>query len=143
MSASSSLFLVVALAFLVISANTLKCWFGNDRSGKIEQQCEPGTVFCAKTNCMRKYDKMRGIGYGCQANSSICDLGYIDNPLVKCENFQCCRGNLCNGVPDRVFHGRPYWNSGVIGLRTPLGICSIVFAVLIAAILSAEFVNWF
>ncbi|KAL3084297.1 hypothetical protein niasHS_009785 [Heterodera schachtii] len=136
MSASSSLFLVFVLACLAMPANTLKCWLGNDVFGKFEQHCEPGTVVCSWANCLRKIDNIRVIGMGCEPNSSVCGLAYVDHQYFKCENIQCCRDDFCNGVPDRVDPGRPDWRSGVIGLHTPLRIGSIIFAMLIASIFS-------
>ncbi|KAL3092142.1 hypothetical protein niasHT_021277 [Heterodera trifolii] len=140
MPASPSLFLVVVLACLTKPASTLKCWLGNDVFGKKEQHCEPGTVVCSKANCLRKLDQIRVIGMGCEPNSSVCGLAYVDHKDSKCENFQCCRDDFCNGVPDRVDPGfrRPDWRSGVIGLHTPLGIGSIIFAMLLVAIFSGK-----
>ncbi|KAL3084295.1 hypothetical protein niasHS_009783 [Heterodera schachtii] len=158
MSASSSLFLVVALACLVISANsefqaaaaaaaakrnvqTLKCWWGNVQLGiwKIQQCEEPGPVFCANFHCLEKTYQIQSTSMvGCQYNSSRCEPGfYIEVNSTKCD-AQCCHGDFCNGKSDMIL-GHP---SGVIGLHTPLSIGCIVFAMLIATVFSVEFVKW-
>ncbi|KAL3099325.1 hypothetical protein niasHT_021892 [Heterodera trifolii] len=137
MSASSSLFLVVALACLVISANPLKCWWGNVqlRIWKRQQCEEPGPVFCSNVHCLDKtYQIQSTTMVGCQYNSSRCEPGfYIEVNSTKCD-AQCCHGDFCNGKSDMI-------RGGVIGLHTSFGICCIVFAVLIAAFFSAEFVK--
>ncbi|KAL3085694.1 hypothetical protein niasHT_037435 [Heterodera trifolii] len=82
----------------------------------------------------------------CQPDSSACDRDYYhEDEYSNCDKIQCCREDFCNYMPDRVIQ-RPHVIivlSGVIGLHTPLGIGFIVFAALIAAIFSAEFVKWF
>ncbi|KAL3111016.1 hypothetical protein niasHT_012398 [Heterodera trifolii] len=104
MSALSSLFLLVALTCLVMSANTLECWFGNDLS-KFNLSCKPETVFCSKADCVWKKDQIGIIEMRCEANSSLCDGGSYEDEAVQCTNVRCCRGDFCNGVvPDRVVH---------------------------------------
>ncbi|KAL3084287.1 hypothetical protein niasHS_009775 [Heterodera schachtii] len=149
MSASSSLFLAVALASLVISAYTLKCWNGTDLAEHVPKNkmvCNPGTVFCLKMDCLQKHVQVQYTLMTCHyGDSSFCDRGYHEDEYSKCDKILCCREKFCNYMPDRVLP-KPHVIivvSGVIGLHTPLGIGFIVFAALIAAIFSAEFVKWF
>ncbi|KAL3084296.1 hypothetical protein niasHS_009784 [Heterodera schachtii] len=142
MSASSHLLLVVALASLAMSANTLKCWQGGYELGFLKrEQCEeePRPAFCTTFNCLGKTEPVQFTFMGCHDNSSFCDPGFNhETKFAKCD-VQCCHDDFCNGKSNLIF-GPP---SGVIGLHTSFGICCIVFAVLIAAIFPAEFVKWF
>ncbi|KAL3084289.1 hypothetical protein niasHS_009777 [Heterodera schachtii] len=101
MSASSSLFMAVALAYLAMSVNTLKCWSGISRDWKNEEQCEPGTVFCLQAHCLFKVDGYELINMECRPNVSLCDDVDYEDKSYKCTR-RCCRNDLCNVMPDLV-----------------------------------------
>ncbi|KAL3084291.1 hypothetical protein niasHS_009779 [Heterodera schachtii] len=98
MAASSSIFLIAVLACLVISANTLKCWYGTSVYHNLKQiVCPPGNDLCLKEHCMGKRDHRGFIGSRC-ASKALCDRRYYEDAFVTCNNFYCCHGDLCNGV---------------------------------------------
>ncbi|KAL3092143.1 hypothetical protein niasHT_021278 [Heterodera trifolii] len=134
MSASSSLLLAVALASLVISAYTLKCWHSHPDYFTTAEQCLPGTVLCNTVYCQDKVvhefieQNQFTLSHCQQNNSSHCADG-TDDVFTKCVTH-CCRGDFCNGVPDRRVIQGPT-------------VVYMFFAVLSATIFSAVFVKWF